>query len=78
MYHGLKNKLDPGPATDFDATQANGLPQDIIEAIDTTKQDSELSSYLGADFIKLYCTQKYSELKAFENDISAREYDWYL
>jgi glutamine synthetase len=78
IYHGLKNKLDPGPATDFDATQANGLPQDIIEAIETTKRDSKLSSYLGADFIKLYCTQKHSELKAFENDISAREYDWYL
>ena len=78
MYHGMKNQLDPGAATNFDATQASGLPQDMISAIEVSKQENALSSYLGADFIQLYCAQKYSELKAFENEISAREYDWYL
>ncbi len=78
MYHGLKNKLEPGPATDFDVTKASGLPQDIITAIAHTQQAKELTNYLGGDFIKIYCAQKYSELKAFENEIAAREYDWYL
>ena len=78
MYHGLKNKLDPGPATDFDANEAGGLPNDIMSAIQTTQQASELGQYLSANFVDLYCEQKRGELHAFEDDIAAREYDWYL
>ncbi len=74
----MKNKLDLGPATNFYATQASELPQDIVSGIEITKQDCALSDYLGTDVIKLYCTQKYSEIKAFEDDIYPREYDWYL
>lgn len=33
---------------------------------------------MGHEFIDLYCRHRAAETLAFENHISAREYDWYL
>jgi len=43
-----------------------------------TEASEALKNYLGQEFIPVYCAQKRSEVDAFNDAISAREYEWYL
>ena len=78
IHRGLKQALQPGPPTEELSTEAAGLPTDFREALRLTETSEVLKDYLGEDFIPVYCAQKHSEIDAFENAISGREYDWYL
>lgn len=78
MHCGLKDELDPGGPTDFNVTEAVGLPRDLVTGLKVMQQASELGPYFGQPFIDLYCEQKRSELYCFEDYIAPREYDWYL
>lgn len=78
IHWGLKQKLQPSPASETLCTEASGLPTDFREALRLTETSEVLKSYLGEDFIPVYCAQKHSETDAFEHVILAREYEWYL
>jgi glutamine synthetase len=78
IHSGMKQKLLPGEPSENLATDAYGLPTDLLEALRVTESSELLKNYLGEDFIPVYCAQKRSEVASFEAAISAREYEWYL
>ena len=78
IHNGIQQKLIPSEPTENLATDAFGLPTDLLEALRVTESSDVLKDYLGEDFIPVYCAQKRSEVASFEAAISAREYEWYL
>ncbi|PID45777.1 MAG: glutamine synthetase [Proteobacteria bacterium] len=78
IHWGMAQKSDPGAPRDDLCTEASGLPTDFRQALRQTEASTVLKSYLGEDFIPVYCAQKRSEVREFEDAISSREYDWYL
>ena len=54
------------------------LPLSMSPALAATLDSSALRQTMGDQFIELYCRHRAAETAAFENHISAREYDWYL
>jgi len=79
IWHGLEQKLDPGKPIDETINEKEeGLPLDLVTALNTTNSSEALIGTLGENFIELYCLQRKSETLAFEQFISPREYDWYL
>ena len=79
MLHGIDNKIDPGKAT---TTAVEGrdenLPLNMSDALAATAANDALKKIMGENFIELYCHHRAAESLAFDNYISAREYDWYL
>ncbi len=79
MLHGIEHELDAGEAT---AEAVEGpdarLPLTLPTALAATRASDGLIAVLGEQFIDFYCRHRAAETAAFENYISAREYDWYL
>lgn len=79
MLHGIENKLDPGKeSTETVNGRDKNLPLNLPAALANTIGSEALINSMGREFIDLYCRHRESETVAFENHISAREYDWYL
>jgi len=79
IWYGMEQKLDPGkPIDETIKEKEEGLPLDLVTALNTTNSSEALVGTLGKKFIELYCLQRKSENLAFEQFISPREYDWYL
>ena len=79
IWYGMEQKLDPGkPIDETIKEKEEGLPLDLVTALNTTNSSEALIGSLGKNFIELYCLQRKSEAFAFDQLISAREYDWYL
>lgn len=79
ILHGIQHKLDPGKAYDQAVNgRDENLPINLTAAIGATIGSEALIDILGRDFVDLYCRHRESETFAFEQFISAREYDWYL
>jgi glutamine synthetase len=79
IWYGMEQKLDPGkPIDETIKEKEEGLPLDLVTALNTTNSSEALIGSLGKNFIELYCLQRKSEAFAFDQFISAREYDWYL
>jgi len=79
MLHGISHKLDPGKACDQAVSgRDENLPINLGAALDATIGSEALIKILGRDFVELYCQHREAETFAFEQYISAREYDWYL
>ena len=79
-HYGLVNKLDPGPASEGNASENvdPDLPLDWGKALTTLEQSNVMSSYLGHEYTDLYCATKREEMKSFNQHISPREFNWYL
>jgi len=79
IWYGMEQKLDPGkPIDETIEDKDEGLPLDLVTALNATNSSKALMDTLGKNFIELYCLQRKSETFAFEQFISPREYDWYL
>lgn len=79
ILHGMQHKLDPGKAYDQAVNgRDENLPLNLPAAVGATIGSEALINLLGRDFVELYCRHRESETFAFEQFISAREYDWYL
>lgn len=79
MLHGMTAQLDPGEPSEEAVNSADkDLPLSLMPALKQTRSNEALIKIMGREFIELYCRQRKAELKAFNNHISAHEYDWYL
>ncbi|MCP4187052.1 MAG: glutamine synthetase [Gammaproteobacteria bacterium] len=79
ILHGIDQKIDPGkPYNQAVNGRDENLPLSLAAALGATIGNEALMTILGRDFIELYCQQREAETMAFEQYISAREYDWYL
>lgn len=78
LHYGLNQQQEPPAATREICLTAEGLPTDIRQALALTLNSAPLKEYLGQEFVEVFCAQRIGELEAYEDYISAREYDWYL
>jgi glutamine synthetase len=80
IHYGLSEKIDPGPPWSGSACeQADGsIPFDLLSALATLRGSHVLESYLGASYVELYCATKEAEYASFLDQITPREYQWYL
>jgi glutamine synthetase len=61
-----------------DPSEATALPTNWYEAALTFERSAFVGEYLGADFQQLFATTRRAELRAFDNQVTPLEYDWYL
>ena len=78
IHHGMRHSVAPGDPIENLSVESFGLPTDLLQALRVTEASEALKGYLGQDFVPVYCAQKHSEVDAFNDAISAREYEWYL
>ena len=80
IHHGLTEKIDPGPLWSGSACEQvdQSIPFDLTSALALLRGSSVLKSYLGDHYVELYCATKEAELASFMDQITPREYQWYL
>lgn len=80
LYHGLMEKLDPGPSLgEFDTVNFDDvLPPRWKMALEALKSDEILTPLLGERFVDLYSRIRKSEEDEFHRIISQTDYDQYL
>lgn len=82
MLHGIRNKIDPGPAVVGNGYEAEGadirLPNHWAAAIEAFETSELMQQYLGERFVKHYSTVKGVEMARFMAEVTELDYAWYL
>ncbi|MDA0706624.1 MAG: glutamine synthetase family protein [Proteobacteria bacterium] len=81
LRHGLRNKIDPGPATTgngYDEVAAADMPSDWHSAIVAAEKSGFLKSALGNDMHRTFVAVKAAEYARVARTISEVDYDLYL
>lgn len=80
IHHGLTGDIDPGPVWSGSACDQvdPDIPFDLPSALARMRGSAVLRDYLGDAYVELYCATKEAELASFLDDITPREYQWYL
>ncbi|MEO5706383.1 MAG: glutamine synthetase family protein [Alteraurantiacibacter sp.] len=82
MLHGIRNRIDPGPAVvgnGYESPEAAvKLPNNWAAAIDALEASAELNHYLGARFITNFACVKRVEMAQFMGQVTELDYAWYL
>lgn len=80
MHHGIEQRLQPTAkakgncGAEIDAA----LPLTLWDALKALREAAFLPRWLGADYPAIYASVKEAEFAAFMDEISRREYEWYL
>ncbi|MCU1752006.1 glutamine synthetase family protein [Pseudomonas sp. 6D_7.1_Bac1] len=79
---GLEQGLEAGrePIVPLNEDRSSGIdfPLEMLEAVRAMQHQPQLREGLGAEFVDVYCENKRQDHLAFMQEISAREYRWYL
>ena len=80
MHYGLTTKGDPGAkhGGNAGAEVDESLPLTLWDALAALRSADILPKYIGADYLEIYGAVKSAEFNDFMEEISAREYRWYL
>ena len=80
VHHGLKNQVDPGPASVEGKEVEDGreLPIRWREALNELDSSKVFREYLGEEFLDMFLRAKYTEEENFHSEISDRDYGWCL
>ncbi|MBK8956840.1 MAG: glutamine synthetase [Proteobacteria bacterium] len=81
VHHGLRKRIDPGPAVSGDAYQQKNhaaLPRDWLSAIDRFADSAFARDYFGQRFVEVYCAIKRTESGRYFGEVPQQDYDWYL
>lgn len=78
LEHGLEAKQEPIAPLNQDRSSGVDFPLEMLEAVRSMENHEPLREGLGAEFVKVYCENKRQDHLAFLQDISAREYRWFL
>ncbi len=80
IHHGIANKLEAPPPSEGNAGYGydESLPFRARRSLERLAESRVLAAYFGPDYIAAYTACKQAELEAFENEITAKEYAWYL
>lgn len=83
IAHGLNVKQEPGAPNEGNACEPGegnepSLPSHLRESLELFGNSEPLQKYLGESFVETYCQLKSAELIEFEQEITAREFEWYL
>ncbi len=80
LHHGLRNKIEPGRMTEEGEVirLKRRIPNRWSSALDRFSRSKVMRDYLGDEFCELYIAHRRSEERRFHNEVSDRDYDWYL
>jgi glutamine synthetase len=78
LEHGLESGKEPILPLNEDRNSGVDFPKEMLEAVRAMQHQPRLREGLGAEFVDVYCENKRQDHLAFMQEISAREYRWYL
>ncbi|ROM94442.1 glutamine synthetase family protein [Pseudomonas brassicacearum] len=78
LEQGLETGREPIAALNEDRNSGIDFPLEMLEAVRAMQHQPQLREGLGAEFVDVYCENKRQDHLAFMQEISAREYRWYL
>ena len=83
VHHGIKNKIDPGPAIVGDgyaqaAQSGERIPTNWFAAVDRFAESEIMKDYLGERFVRMFSTVKRVEQERYQSVIPNTDFDWYL
>jgi glutamine synthetase len=78
LEQGLEAGREPIAPLNEDRSSGVDFPLEMLEAVRSMETHAQLREGLGAEFVNVYCENKRQDHLAFLQDISAREYRWYL
>ncbi|MHC5351365.1 glutamine synthetase family protein [Metapseudomonas furukawaii] len=78
MEHGLDAAREPIAPLNDDRTSGIDFPKDMLTAVAAMGSHPVVNQGLGSEFVMVYCENKRQEYLDFMNEVSAREYRWYL
>lgn len=78
LEHGLESAKEPIAPLNEDRNSGVDFPLDMLEAVRAMQPQPQLRAGLGAEFVDVYCENKRQDHLAFMQDISAREYRWFM
>jgi len=78
LEHGLEAGKEPILPLNEDRNSGIPFPLEMLEAVRTMQHQPHLREGLGAEFVDVYCENKRQDHLAFMQEISAREYRWFL
>ncbi|MBN2994152.1 glutamine synthetase [Pseudomonas cedrina subsp. fulgida] len=78
LEHGLQAKRDPIAPLNEDRASGTDFPLEMLDAVRAMQHQPVLRDKLGAEFVDVYCENKRQDHLAFQQEIHAREYRWFL
>jgi glutamine synthetase len=78
MEHGLDAALEPIAPLNEDRGSGIDFPKDMLAAVAAMQNDPVVREGMGDEFVMVYCENKRQEQQDFMNEISTREYRWFL
>ncbi|MCO6058734.1 glutamine synthetase family protein [Pseudomonas sp. MOB-449] len=78
MEHGLDAAREPIAPLNEDRTSGIDFPKDMLTAVAAMRSHPVVNEGLGSEFVMIYCENKRQEHLDFMNEVSAREYRWYM
>ncbi|MGV8920503.1 MAG: glutamine synthetase family protein [Pseudomonas sp.] len=78
LEHGLEQKHEPIAPLNENRDSGIDFPVDVLESVRAMHHHPHVRAGLGAEFVDVYCENKRQDHQAFLQDISAREYRWFL
>ncbi|HCS45922.1 MAG TPA: glutamine synthetase, partial [Pseudomonas sp.] len=78
LEQGLLAGREPIASLNEDRDSGIDFPLEMLEAVQSMQGHTPLREGLGAEFVEVYCENKRQDHLAFMQDISAREYRWFL
>ncbi|KRW61295.1 glutamine synthetase family protein [Pseudomonas sp. TTU2014-080ASC] len=78
MEHGLDAAKEPIAPLNEDRSSGIDFPKDMLSAVATMRDHPVIKQGLGDEFVMVYCENKYHDHLAFMDEVSAREYRWFM
>ncbi|WP_342244041.1 glutamine synthetase family protein [Pseudomonas sp. OTU5201] len=78
MEHGLDAAREPIAPLNEDRSSGIDFPTDMLTAVTAMRSHPDVNEGLGSEFVMVYCENKRQEYLDFMNEVSAREYRWYM
>jgi len=78
MEHGLDVGIEPIAPLNENRQSGIDFPQDMLGTVSAMRDHAVVNHGLGEEFVMVYCENKRQDHLAFMQDVSAREYRWFL
>nr|WP_314480973.1 glutamine synthetase family protein [uncultured Pseudomonas sp.] len=78
LEQGLDAAQEPIAPLNEDRNSGIDFPKDMLSAVTAMAQAPAVIEGLGAEFVRVYCENKRQDHLAFLQEITAREYRWFL
>jgi glutamine synthetase len=78
MEHGLDAGIEPIAPLNENRQSGIDFPQDMLGAVSAMRDHAVVNQGLGEEFVMVYCENKRQDHLAFMQEVTAREYRWFL